>query len=342
MLMNRNDYKHQPTLVLFVFSLFLFGCHNKEGMHSSDDPPFTVLKEIPEGEGIIFIHKNDFSSEEARDTVRSMRPDGSQKEDLIRAHTSFANSFLLSQDRKKIVVGIWDSSGEVQVQDAHYDLSFTYLWLIEATKGLQLTGLREGNVDDSAEEWSKDGKTIFYTHQGGIRIGQVVGSILFDPWEIWATNIDGSNPRRIVDGTRASLSPDGNTLAVYRARPVEGENYSNLETIFVDPDGTNVRLFRNAVSDCEWAKSGIYLACLYLSNTEDNIALFNPNGDLIRKLTIGVRVRTLSWSPDEQWLVYEMSEGNGGSIWKIRVDGAGPPVRLTPAGERNFSPKWLP
>ncbi len=344
----KKDYLKKISFIFVV--LFLFGCHDNDSSDvtsSFNDLPFEGLAPIPEGERIFYIRWTldaEGTGYRSRSTVESMRADGTQKEVLIRMRASSGNESLLHPDRKKVVVGIWNPSGIFKFPEAEFDLGFHYLWLIEGAKGIQLTGIREGNIDDSPLAWSKDGKSLYYLRRGDIRIDDPKKLPHIGPSEIWAINIDGSNPRRIIEGEHVSVSPDGNTLAIYRARPVEGKHYYYLETILTDPDGSNVRRIRGDASYCEWAQDGIELACVNLDMSVGGILLINSKGETLKKLVSGVDVVELSWSPDGQWLAYVVRDVEEGmaTLWKVRVDGLSPPYSLIDDGIYIRSPQWLP
>jgi Tol biopolymer transport system component len=271
-----------------------------------------------------------------------MRTDGSDKQDFVRVYGLMGDYYRLSPDRKKIVISAGDTLSARKIQN-RYVFDSHHLWLIEGTKGIQLTGLIERNVDDVPAAWSKDGKTIYYLHD---RNTQNEG---YGQWEIWAINVDGSNPRRITDGSYLSVSPDGNTLAVFRQRYIESQHINTVsfipETVLTDSDGSNLRMLANGPSYCEWSPDGLQLACR--DEGTDHIVLLNAKGDRLKELPYATSIsESFAWSPDGQWLIYFDVLGNEGSgLWKVRVDGSSPPVLLVllaDEGVKNGSPQWLP
>jgi dipeptidyl aminopeptidase/acylaminoacyl peptidase len=314
---------------LFFFVLILFsGCKEEGTSSASNNQPFDVLAQAPEGEKIFYSNGQ---------AIRSMRPDGSEKKNLILAHNAFGSGVLPSPDGK-IAFSVWDPSSIQRIQtetgEINLQLGLEYLWLVDGTKGIQLTGLKEKNIQDTPSGWSKDGKTLFYVHKGNIRHDREW--VWADPFEIWSINIDGTNQRRILDGQHVSVSPDGSTLAIFRKRQLD-ERHHTPETLLTDLDGSNVRVLKNGVGFCEWAPDGVHLVCF--DPVTNNMVLINNKAEVIRELTKGIPlIPNWSWSPDGLWLAYTVPF----SIWKLRVDGSSPPVRLTDEDESPFWPIWVP
>ncbi len=327
--MKRKDYQ-KGCLLLFL--IFLLSCWGEETTADLGGQPFKVLA-FPEGEKILYAHKGQDTEPTNATTIRSMRPDGSQKADLFSPRNALGGDIRLAPDGKNMVINVFDFSGNVTIGNGHFQLVFNHIWLVEGTKGVQLTGLVEKNVQDAPEGWSKDGKSIFFIHAGNV--GVESGSFSRTPFEVWAINIYGSNPHRIIKGLNASVSPDGNTLAIYRIRPLPSdERFGIAETILTNTDGSNVRLVREWAIFCEWAPDGFRLACF--DPLAGKIIIIDSKGNLIKELASVAGPPGLSWSPDGLFLAY----GEGVTkIWKIRVDGTGEPILLAGEDDLNHSPQ---
>ena len=295
------------------------------------EPPFEILGTIPEGEQIIYSYMPDVAS---RPIVRSMRPDGSEKVDIMSVRPGLGSDPRLSPDGKKIVFAVPDPIGadirETPESTLSFGLGLHHLFLIEGSRGVQLTGLQERNIWDTPDAWSKDGRTIFFTHMANIHVDFVEQSILRDPYEVWAIGADGSNPHKISQGGLWDISPDGKTLSVY-------DDYGSTD--LMNTDGSNRRRLREDTKACFFSPNGVHLACLDL--VTQNIILIDLEGNLLKELTHNIIAPPgYSFSPDGKWLAYVEMRGNAMEIWKLPIDGSSPPVRLANEGFWNLYPQW--
>lgn len=336
-------------------SLFIFSCLLLSGMSCREIPPpkspntadplFKVLAPIPIGEKILYTHLHDNVNGY---TIRSMRPDGSEKTDLLYVRSHGGPSYALSSDGKRLVFNLSDPSGsQYQTRDTptgqiRFQFLFEHLWVLEAGEGKQITGFIDNNIYDSPKVWSLDGKRIFFVHSGNQHLQEVIPyeypyyDMSSDPYEIWEISADGTNGRKITTGRSVSLSPDGKTLAVLLY------NEDGWQTILVDSDGQNQRLLMRDVIGCQWSPDGFHLACIDDFPTGD-IMIINKEGLFMRQVTTSKAViQPFTWSPDGQWIGYSQVEGSGReAIYKVLVAGSSLPVLLSNEGIDSFKPQWV-
>ena len=346
---------YKKALLLILFSMVLMGARcNGESKVASDPPPYEVLLPIPRGEKILYAHQEVAGYEI---NIRSMRPDGSEKKDLLKISKTAGPFVALSPDEKRIAFDVWDPSGDVTIeypdgQTTGFGMNWSHLFLLEEgpnqqLRGRQITGLKEKNIGDSPNVWSRDGEVLFFTHIGNLRVENVgrpdwapydIYEMRYDPPEIWAISKEGTNPRKITNGQIASISPDGTTLAVFR---VEQGGY-NYGTFLMNTDGSNERLLRKEAVACQWFPDGVRLVCLTWLGWGDML-LINTNGELIKQLTTGEKVALpLAVSPDGESIVYHQNTyNNKESLYKMRVDGSSDPVLLADEGAANRHSVWF-
>lgn len=325
-----------PCLICFLL-MGQVGCHEDETRGTPvGNPEFILLNPIPNGEKILYDYSPRFGG---TTTVRSMRTDGSGVVDIMSIHAVLEGNPVPSPDGDKIVFHISDPSSDGEIQDDngihHFNLALSYMLVLDGVEVVQLTGTREKNIQDSASDWSPDGRTIFFTHSGDRRVVAGEG-ILTGPVEIWAIDSDGLNPRRITGGRASSIAPNGKTLS-FSDFDENGEH-----TFFIDTDGSNRRSIRRGAYGCRWRPNGIHLACLDLRSR--GLILINTEGELLSEITHGFFVNQANhtWSPDGTWIAFsaDLEDENQDSIWKVSVDGSSVPIRLTPKGEDSGDPYW--
>lgn len=131
----------------------------------------------------------------------------------------------------------------------------------------------------------------------------------FDPWPIGPIDYD------------PAWSPDGSTIIYYHAA-----NYGDLADTcglyFINPDGTDRRLFLNATVDGpDWSPDGEWM--VFSANAR--IWKIKVNGDSLTQLTLNRRTFFPDWSPDGKKIAYDQSictETHPFGIWIMDADGS--------------------
>jgi len=332
-------------LVFLLLGLSGAQCHGDTPAPLSPVTPETeqfrikVVAPLPKGEKILYSHAQygeEFSS------IRAIRPDGSGMVDIVHLGSS-GDDPVVSPDGKRFVFALSDYESSIIFVETdccrkRFNLSLTHLFLVEGSDVVQLTGLQEKNVQDSPSGWSPDGKTIFFDRAANLRVDRENMRSLFEPRAVWAIDADGTNLRRIMEGSPSGISPDGKTMAVYRVEEIEGE-FIGI-TYLVDMETLNSKFLSGRAWQCTFSPQGDRLSCF--DRATWNIGLYDLAGKLITELTgFDVEVSDgTSWSPDGKWLAYVLREPEGRSVWKLPVDGSSPPVRLTDAGLWNDYVNW--
>jgi len=196
-----------------------------------------------------------------------------------------------SPDGQRILYTIGDvmSNIDVALMDA------------DGSNAIRLTQHRES---DKEACWSPDGSRIAFVSQ---RDGDIA---------IWMMNVDGSEPRKLVQGRHPSWAPDGRTIAF-----TSGQFEGNDEIYVINTDGSDMRrLTTDKRFDWfpSWSPDGRWLAFNSERFGGQELMIANPaNGDQIR-ITIAELTFELApeWSPDGAGLVYQgkMKVGDDGEL----------------------------
>lgn len=181
-------------------------------------------------------------------------------------------------------------------------------------------------------------------------------------YQIYVSNLDGSDKRRIETGNPFNFvpqwSPDGQWLLF-----VSGEHY-NCHPHVVKKDGTGLRKladrggyrgvverlkhpdFHSESSDVPvWAKDG--RSVYYTSKVGESIELMRVTLEgKVEQLTTsqpGVRHYHPSPSPDGRWLLFGSDRSGVMQLYVARADGsAARPVTAVPAGSCAMHGHWQP
>ena len=196
-----------------------------------------------------------------------------------------------SPDGQRILYTIGDvmSNIDVALMDA------------DGSNAIRLTQHRES---DKEACWSPDGSRIAFVSQ---RDGDIAS---------WIMNVDGSEPRKLVQGRHPSWAPDGRTIAF-----TSGQFEGNDEIYVINTDGSDMRrLTTDKRFDWfpSWSPDGRWLAFNSERFGGQELMIANPaNGDQIR-ITIAELTFELApeWSPDGAGLVYQgkMKVGDDGEL----------------------------
>lgn len=181
--------------------------------------------------------------------------------------------------------------------------------------------------------FSRDGRQIAYRSNVG-------GS-----WQIYVSNVDGSNLRQITSGDSSSpnleavWSPDDSQFAFVSERDGSKQIY------VMDNDGGNQqRLTFNTAwnDDPSWSSANDQI--IYESNVDGRYNIFQiaAEGGLPSPLiTLGESASTPAWSHDGQWLAFETLIEGERDIWIARPDGSDLRQVVT-LGSSDERPAWSP
>jgi len=200
------------------------------------------------------------------------------------------------------------------------------------------------------------------------------GNPLLAAAEIYLTNGDGTNPRRLTENTHfdgfPALSPDGRRIVFDSNRlRAEGEPFNTSDLFVMNTDGTGqTHLIRG--SSATWSSDGKKIAFHASASgkgqpikrdpgaaTNDSDIFVMDVGDFLRN---GARPKNITnnraaidddpdWSPNGQKIVLtshadtdnHMDSVNA-EIYAINADGTGMPERLTNNVEEERAPAWSP
>jgi Tol biopolymer transport system component len=218
---------------------------------------------------------------------------------------------------------VWSPSGE---RAAYLEGTGTFVdvFVMEAD-GTHRSITRNGIVP-SMPAWSPDGERLAFinAHQ--------------NMPDVYVSNLDGGTPRRITRGAMASSPvwlPDGQHI-LYSVRADEGRTVMvvDLET----GDQQEVLVEYNT-----WfmagSPDGDTLAVIVWEDEARNLYLTSLSGDSMpRRLTMGLLVESMDWSPDGEWLVFGARQPE--VLWTLFTDD---PRRLADLrqGLRPALRKWL-
>lgn len=97
---------------------------------------------------------------------------------------------------------------------------------------------------------------------------------------VWISNLDGSNPRKLAKGQSPDLSPDGNKIAFNTVQDI-GQPAHRLIAVLELATG-QTKLFENIPSDNSmeprWSPDGKQLLFDYYSNNERRLGVVNADG----------------------------------------------------------------
>ncbi|MAT99787.1 MAG: hypothetical protein CL608_21820 [Anaerolineaceae bacterium] len=186
--------------------------------------------------------------------------------------------------------------------------------------------------DSVVPAFSRDGRQIAYRSDVG-------GS-----WQIYVSNVDGTNLRQITSGDSSSpnfeavWSPDDSQFAFVSSRDGTKQIY------MMDNDGSNqLRLTSNTAvnDDPSWSPDG---QIIYESNANGRFSIFlipPEGGPHLELITLGESSSTPAWSHDGQWLAFESRIEGDRDIWIARPDGSD--LRQVVAlGNSDERPAWSP
>ena len=173
---------------------------------------------------------------------------------------------------------------------------------VAKANGSDLRKLTDPAPDLGSLSWSPDGRNIAFMKRAACSVWPRCGSA-----EIWVTNADGSERRRVAAGgiieSALSWSPDGRLLVFarkYRPHPNNPKvRYLYVSEIFrVNADGSGKQRLTNGGQPL-WSPDGDQIAFVRWPGGRGELYLMNPDGSGQRRITStpGYGELTYAWSP---------------------------------------------
>ncbi len=176
----------------------------------------------------------------------------------------------------------------VFVSDRGGDLD---IWRMHAS-GKNLKQLTRDAHPDADPRFSPDGKRIMYT---SLRDGFP---------EIWTMNRDGSQPKRIAEGSQAQWSPDGQSIVFIRDDQTWTRELGSGNEKCITPEAWQ----RCGVPT--WSPDGKQFAVASRHLGDIAIFLLAADGSSHRQLETEEPSCTPQWSPDGQRLIFQTVKGH--------------------------------
>lgn len=187
------------------------------------------------------------------------------------------------------------------------------VWIMNAD-GSEQKPLSDAADESASPIVSPDGRYIFF------------GSLRSKTRQLWRTDIDGSSPKQITEGTGVgyySITPDGKWILYSLWTP-------GLWKVSVD-GGTPVKILDAAASGAEVSPDGKLLAY----DIEDpqtkrrQIVIINfPDLAPLKTFNRPVTIEGWRWAPDSRAIVHRDRRGDVSNLWRQPVDGA-PATQIT-------------
>ncbi|HVH08683.1 MAG TPA: amidohydrolase family protein [Gemmatimonadales bacterium] len=232
-------------------------------------------------------------------------------------------------------IGVYDrESGRSEIRTSRYGsavrptLSADGRWMVYASRYEAKTGLVLHDMQTGAERWLA--YPVQRDDQEAIPSRDAYPGMAFTPdskelvttygGKIWRVPVDGSAPIAVPFRVRAKVELGPRVAFSY---PI--------------PDSAEftVRQIRDAVP----SPDGRRLAFVALDRL---YVMEYPSGTPRRLTRMDVVEAEPVWSPDGAWIAYVTWSKEGGLLYKVRADGAQPPVLLTPGHATYQTPAWSP
>jgi TolB protein len=186
---------------------------------------------------------------------------------------------------------------------------------------------------NSSPAWSPDGTHLIFS-----------SSMLGNP-ELFVTDANGSNPKRLTFANGASTSPAWNPKTGQSVVFVSDRD--GIPKLFMmNADGTNSTEMdvpdKGYLIDPAWAPNGQLLAFSW-RRPEGNYDLYLMDAatrQIVELTRDAGRNERPSWAPDGRHIVFESTRGGTRQIWVMLADGS-QAHQLTTQGH-NESPNWSP
>jgi TolB protein len=144
--------------------------------------------------------------------------------------------------------------------------------------------------------------------------------------EIYVSNLDGSNPRRLTrTPRRVNISPRWNPRTG-REIAFISDRGGSPQVYVMDASGANQRLLisRGGHADSpSWSPDGRYLAFTYGGAGSFQIFVADVASGQLLQVTSQGRNESPSWSPDGRHLAFQSNRTGRWEIWQMHIDGSG-------------------
>lgn len=163
-------------------------------------------------------------------------------------------------------------------------------------------------------------------------------------WEVYVTNADGSNIRRLTDNPavdyQATWSPDGSRIAFVSVRVGHQEIYT------MQPDGSELtQLTRGSAHNSEpnWSPDGRSIVFRSERDGRPQVYLMNADGSAQHALTSEASgAGAPAWSPDGRKILFASSRNGHGEVHVMSVDRTGQTQLTTTVQGHSGLPFWSP
>ena len=160
------------------------------------------------------------------------------------------------------------------------------------------------------------------------------GTLMAVPFDLEKLEVTG-DPVSILEDVRHYNYPSAtvdygfseNGTLIYIPRQTTTEH----ELVWVDRQGTESLVTdekRNYVGP-RISPDGKQVAVVIFGENEQNIWIYDLDGDSFRRLTFEGYNGTPTWSPDGEWIVYQSRRQDGRALYRQVADGSGSPQQIT-------------
>jgi TolB protein len=144
--------------------------------------------------------------------------------------------------------------------------------------------------------------------------------------EIYVSNLDGSNPRRLTRTSKAvNISPRWNPRTGREIAFISNRGGSP-QVYVMDASGANQRplVARGGHSDSpSWSPDGRYIAFTYGGAGGYQIFVADVASGQLLQLTSSGRNESPTWSPDSRHIAFQSNRSGRWEIWQMHIDGSG-------------------